>query len=126
MGRQRGNGEVAAVDAGEALRDSKARYRAVVQPSADGIGLMDAATLHLLEANPAFFELLGYTEEELPELTVYDIVAHDPLRSSAHGWKRASCRWIRWRRSASSPPASPTTSTTSWRSAAPLMPERKT
>ena len=77
MGRQRGNGEVAAVDAGEALRESKARYRAVVQPSADGIGLMDAATLHLLEANPAFFELLGYTEEELPELTVYDIVAHD-------------------------------------------------
>ena len=65
------------LDAVEALRESDARYRAVVRQSADCVTLIDAGTLRLLEANPAFFELLGYSEDELQELTVYDIVAHD-------------------------------------------------
>ena len=61
----------------DALQESEARYRAVVRQSADCVTLVDAGTLRLLEANPAFFELLGYREEDLPGLTVYDIVAHD-------------------------------------------------
>ena len=61
----------------DALQESEARYRAVVRQSADCVTLIEAGTLRLLEANPAFFELLGYSEEDLSELTVYDIVAAD-------------------------------------------------
>ena len=68
---------VASTAAVDALQESEARYRAVVRLSADCVTLIDAATLHLLEANLAFFQLLGYREEELAGLTVYDIVAAD-------------------------------------------------
>lgn len=57
-----------------ALRESEERYRAAIEQTSDGIFLVDVPTLRILEANAAYCNLLGYTEEELVELTVYDVV----------------------------------------------------
>jgi PAS domain S-box-containing protein len=59
----------------EALRESEARYRAVIEQSPDGIYLVDAEKQCILEANPAFAQLLGYTSEEMPGLSIFEFVA---------------------------------------------------
>lgn len=64
-------------EATEALRASEDRYRAVVTQVKDGILLTDAGTKHILEANPAFQQLLGYTAQELAGMPLYQIVAHE-------------------------------------------------
>ena len=54
-----------------AVRDGEERYRALVD-RAEGIFLADAATKQLLECNAAFRTLLGYSDNEAAQLTVYD------------------------------------------------------
>jgi PAS domain S-box-containing protein len=61
----------------EALRQSEALYRTVIEQAAENIFLVDAKTRRVLEANDALHRSLGYTAEELKEMTLYDIVAHD-------------------------------------------------
>jgi len=61
----------------EAIRESEARYRAVIEQSPDGIYLVDAEKRCILEANPAFAQLLGYTLEEMPGLSIFEFVAAD-------------------------------------------------
>jgi PAS domain S-box-containing protein len=61
----------------EALRLSEERYRAVIEQAAEGIYLVDAETKRILDANPEFYRLLGYTSEEVAGMSIYDIVAHD-------------------------------------------------
>lgn len=58
-------------------RQDQERYRAVVDQSADCIFLVDDETLRIVEANPAMEKLLGYTKDELLEMTLFDFVAHD-------------------------------------------------
>lgn len=60
------------------LRESQERYRAVVEQTSEGLFLVDVDTKRILEANPAFQKLLGYTLAEMLELTLYDVVALDP------------------------------------------------
>ena len=55
-------------------RAAQLRYRAVVEQTAEGIYLVDGATKQLVETNPAFRRLLGYTIEQSQGLTVYDLV----------------------------------------------------
>ncbi len=57
---------------------AQARYRAVVEQTAEGIYVVDAATKRVVESNAAFGRLLGYTEAEADELTVYEIVDAPP------------------------------------------------
>ncbi|MCI0394961.1 MAG: PAS domain S-box protein [Chloroflexi bacterium] len=59
-----------------ALQESEERYRKLVQHSIEAIYLYDPDTRQLLEANPAFCRMLGYTDEEARRLTIYDFVAH--------------------------------------------------
>ncbi len=59
------------------LLEIEARYRAVVDQSAEAIFSLEPRTRRLLEANAAWRQLLGYTAEEVPQLTLYDVVAHD-------------------------------------------------
>jgi PAS domain S-box-containing protein len=59
------------------LRESEARYRAVIQQASEGIFLFDADTGAVIEANSAFIKLLGYSSEAMSRLTIYDIVADD-------------------------------------------------
>jgi PAS domain S-box-containing protein len=58
----------------EAMRESEERYRALVEQSSDGILIIDIETKRILEANPAYCKLLGYTSEEMIELTLNDVV----------------------------------------------------
>jgi len=61
----------------QALRENQARYRAVVEQASEGIVLCDTDTQRVLEANSAYQHMLGYGQDELQALTLYDIVAHD-------------------------------------------------
>ncbi|MGN6358962.1 MAG: sensor domain-containing protein [Thermomicrobiales bacterium] len=61
-----------------ALRDSEARYRAVVEQAAEGIFLVDAETQRIGESNAACQRLLGYTAAELRGLALVSIIAHPP------------------------------------------------
>jgi PAS domain S-box-containing protein len=61
----------------EALRHSEERYRAVVDQCASCIFVVEVATRRILDANRALLQQLGYSSEEMMQLTVYDIVAHD-------------------------------------------------
>ncbi len=62
--------------AGEALKESEERYRAVVEQSVEAIYLYDAQTKRVLESNPAFQQMVGYTAEELRGREIYDFIAH--------------------------------------------------
>lgn len=66
------------------LLEIEARYRAVVEQSAEAIFVLDARTRRLLEANAAWRQLLGYTPEEVTQLTLYDFVAHDAASIDAN------------------------------------------
>ena len=61
----------------EALRQSEELYRSVVEQAAENIFLVDAETLRIVEANDALARSLGYSLEELRQMSLYDIVAHD-------------------------------------------------
>jgi PAS domain S-box-containing protein/putative nucleotidyltransferase with HDIG domain len=53
------------------------RYHAFIQTTLDAICIYDAETKRILEANPAFLELLGYTQEEAQQLSIASIVAEE-------------------------------------------------
>jgi PAS domain S-box-containing protein len=61
----------------EALRQSEALYRTVVEQAEENIFLVDPKSRRVLDANDALLRSLGYTDDELKEMTLYDIVAHD-------------------------------------------------
>ncbi len=71
----------------EALRQSEALYRTVVEQAAENIFLVDAGTRRVLEANNALLLSLGYTDEELRGMTLYDIVAHDQESVDLNIWR---------------------------------------
>ncbi|OPY79761.1 MAG: Oxygen sensor histidine kinase NreB [Syntrophorhabdus sp. PtaU1.Bin058] len=61
----------------KALRESEARHRSLVKQSSDGIYIFDPFTAQILEANDQFLKMLGYTEDEITKLTLYDIILMD-------------------------------------------------
>ncbi len=63
------------VKAEQAMSESEGRYRALVEQSLDGIFLIEPETKAILEANPTYQRLLGYTADELAGLTLYDVTA---------------------------------------------------
>ncbi len=73
--------------AGEALKRSEERYRAVIEQSTEGIYLLDADSRRLLETNPAFQRMFGYTAEELEGMEIYDLVAHSHENVDANVWR---------------------------------------
>jgi PAS domain S-box-containing protein len=64
-------------EAEKKLRESEKLYRTVVEQAAENIFLVEVKTKRILEANAALVRSLGYTSEELKEMTLYDLVAHD-------------------------------------------------
>ena len=69
-----------------ALRSSEERWRSVFENSAIGIVLAEPAGKKIVEANRAFQELLGYTNQELQTLTFADITLEaDILRGAEAG-----------------------------------------
>jgi PAS domain S-box-containing protein len=61
----------------EALRQSERLYRAVIEQATENIFLVDVKTRRIVESNPAFRKTLGYTEEELRRMRLYDVIAAD-------------------------------------------------
>lgn len=59
-------------------QEKEQRYRAVVAQASEGIFLVDADSKRFLESNAAFQNLLGYTSQEVLELTLYDAIATQP------------------------------------------------
>ncbi len=66
-------------DAETELMDSRERYRSVVMQSAENIYIMDMDTKKVVKSNPTLQKLIGYTEEELLNMTVFDFIAHDDV-----------------------------------------------
>jgi len=66
-----------AVEGGlDAVRESAARYRAILDVAAEGVLVADTGTGRFTYANPAICRMLGYTEEELRRLSMADV--HPP------------------------------------------------
>jgi PAS domain S-box-containing protein len=63
----------------EALRESEMQYRAIFEGVAEGILVADVEMKRFRYTNPAMCEMLGYTEEELMQLSVEDIHPKDSL-----------------------------------------------
>ena len=59
------------------LCETEARYRSLVQNSAEGIFVFDPVSLKLQEANKQFLALLGYTWQEIQGFSLMDIVIAD-------------------------------------------------
>ena len=59
-----------------ALKESEEKYRAVMEQSIENIYIMDMKSKRVKEANPAFRNLLGYTQEEIKKLKIYDFIKH--------------------------------------------------
>ena len=64
-------------EAEEALRESEERYRTLMEQSVEPIYLYDAETKQVLESNAAFRSLMGFSEEELLGMRIYDFIDHD-------------------------------------------------
>jgi len=58
------------------LKESEEKYRAVVNQISDSIFLIEAISHKIVEANPAYCDLLGYTSGEILKLKLEDIL-HD-------------------------------------------------
>lgn len=63
-------------NADEALKQSEERYRAVVEQSTDGIILYEIDTLKVIKSNLAYQKMSGYSEDELLNLTAFDLMAN--------------------------------------------------
>ncbi|HUP27067.1 MAG TPA: PAS domain S-box protein [Chloroflexia bacterium] len=61
----------------EALRESEERHRAVLEQVSEAIFLLDPHTKRFVAANPAFQQLLGYSADELDQMTIYDVLPYD-------------------------------------------------
>ncbi len=62
------------IETEKALRESEERYRAVFEQSADGMTILDTATMGFADFNTAAHRRLGYTREEFGALTLFDII----------------------------------------------------
>jgi PAS domain S-box-containing protein len=59
-----------------ALRESEQRFRAVFEQATDAFYLVDAESRRILESNPAFRQMLGYSEDEAKDIELYELIAH--------------------------------------------------
>ena len=60
-----------------ALRESERLYRTVIEQATENIFLIDIDSRRIVESNAAFRKSLGYSEDELQDMTIYDVVAAD-------------------------------------------------
>ncbi|BAQ65941.1 EAL domain-containing protein [Geminocystis sp. NIES-3709] len=59
------------------LRESEVRYRAIARQTSEGIFLAYASNKRIIEANDTYLSLLGYSTEEITNLTLYNVIASD-------------------------------------------------
>src|SRR5215218_7052206 len=78
----------------EAVEQSELLYRTVIEQATENIFLVEVETRCIVESNAAFQKTLGYAEEELRNLTLYDIVAADEKSIDMN--IQRSLRQMRW------------------------------
>lgn len=61
----------------KALIENEEKYRAVVRQISEGIILVDPVTKQIIEANQAYCSLIGYSNQEILTLKLYDLMAAD-------------------------------------------------
>lgn len=64
-----------------ALRESEEKFRTIFDRASDGILIADVITKKFLQGNATLCSMLGYTKEEIVNLTIYDI---HPLQDVSH------------------------------------------
>ena len=62
-----------------ALRESEQRYKTLFESAAEGILIADIETRQQRFANPAICKMLGYSQEELQKMSIYDIHPKEAL-----------------------------------------------
>jgi PAS domain S-box-containing protein len=83
----------------EALRQSDAKYRALFSGNPQPIGVYDPATLRFLAVNPASVEFYGYTESELLDMSVGQLLSAgelEPWMCNALAGSFAEPRTLEW------------------------------
>jgi PAS domain S-box-containing protein len=65
----------------EALRESERKYRQLTEQASEGIFVVDKQGRYL-EVNPAGLEMVGYSLEELREMTIPDLMTPDELKKT--------------------------------------------
>jgi PAS domain S-box-containing protein len=61
--------------ASRSLRESQTRFRTIFNSINDSVLVLDAATFSILAVNNRFSEMYGYQEDELPSLTMEDLIS---------------------------------------------------
>jgi diguanylate cyclase (GGDEF)-like protein/PAS domain S-box-containing protein len=64
-------------------QEREERYRAVIIQASEGIFLVDAVSRRILEVNPAFKNLLNYSDEEIQLLNFDDVVTERRIRNNS-------------------------------------------
>lgn len=59
------------------LQENEEKYRSVVRQISEGIILVDPISKQIIEANQAYCSLVGYSNEEILSLKIYDVLATD-------------------------------------------------
>ncbi|SHL88798.1 hypothetical protein SAMN05443543_106187 [Flavobacterium flevense] len=79
----------------EKLLKNEIKFKSVFDQAAVGITYVDTVTGQLLEANKKYCDLLGYTEQEIKQKTIQDIVHPDDLEESISNFKKLKAGIIR-------------------------------
>lgn len=59
------------------LKESEVRYRTILRQTSDGVFLAYVSNKRIIEANETIVKILGYSSEEMVNLTVYNILGSD-------------------------------------------------
>ncbi|ELS00027.1 EAL domain-containing protein [Gloeocapsa sp. PCC 73106] len=65
------------IETESALQATEAKYKAIVSQISEGLILIDLTTRQIIDCNLAYCNLLNYTQGELLELTIYDLLPID-------------------------------------------------
>jgi len=77
------------------LQESKRKFKSIFDDANDGILLADVATKQLVMANNVIRKMLGYTKEEILNLSIYDIHPEEDRPSVLEWFERQSRKEIR-------------------------------
>jgi PAS domain S-box-containing protein len=64
-------------EASRQLSETEGRYRRLILNAVEAICVADAESGVVIEANPAFWDWLGYSPDDLGSITIFDISAHN-------------------------------------------------
>jgi PAS domain S-box-containing protein len=71
----------------DALRQSEARFRDIIENASVGILVANVETREFLYANPAICRLLGYSQQDFHSLTAMDITVPEERQESSAGFQ---------------------------------------